>query len=142
MDKKRVLFICEFNSARSQMAEAFLNDLGQGVYEAHSAGMEPSRINPMVVETMQEIGYDLSRNKTQSVFDLYRDGELYEYVVTVCDPEVDDTCPVFAGITERLNWPFPDPVEAKGTDSEKLAYVRGVRDSIKARVEEFILYGK
>jgi len=138
MGVKKVLFVCQHNSARSQMAEAFLNDLGGGVFEAHSAGLEPGVINPHVVTVMQELGYDLSHNTTQSVFELYKAGKLYEVVVTVCDAEVESKCPIFPGLTLRLHWPFPDPSLARGTDEEVLEQIRTVRDNIRSAVERFI----
>jgi arsenate reductase len=139
MDKKRVLFICVHNSARSQMAEAFLNALAGDEYQAESAGLEPTRINPLVVEVMQEEGIDLSGKDTRSVFALFQEGRLFDHVVTVCDDASEKQCPLFPGVVVRAHWPFPDPAEAKGSHEEKLARVREIRDSIKARIQGFIL---
>ncbi len=138
MKKKRVLFVCIHNSARSQMAEAFLNQLGGDFFEAESAGLEPGKLNPFVVEVMKEIGYDISQNKTKSVFDLYKAGKTYDYVITVCDPEAAERCPIFPGKVERLHWGFKDPSSFQGTDEEKCAFTRTVRDEIQAAVEAFI----
>jgi len=138
MQKKRVLFVCVHNSARSQMAEAFLNDLAGDRFEGHSAGLEPGTLNPLAVEAMKEAGLDISGNKTKSVFDLYKRGELFSYVITVCDAEAAQRCPVFPGITTTLNWSFPDPAGFEGSWEERLARTRAVRDAVKARVEEFI----
>ena len=138
MDKKRVLFICRHNSARSQMAEEYLRSLGGEVFEAHSAGLEPTRVNPLVAEAMAEEGFNLSQNRTRSVFDLFRAGNLFEYVITVCSPEVEDKCPLFPGVTKRLNWPFPDPAAAEGSHEEQLEAVRKIRDDIKAKIGEFL----
>jgi len=138
MEKKRVLFVCIHNSARSQMAEAFLNRLGGDLFEAESAGLEPGQLNPVVVEVMKEIGYDLSQNKTKSVFDLYKAGKTYDYVVTVCDPEAAEKCPIFPGKVTRLHWGFKDPSSFRGSDEEKRAFTRQVRDEIKQAVEAFI----
>ncbi|HDQ26665.1 MAG TPA: arsenate reductase ArsC, partial [bacterium] len=87
MEKIRVLFVCIHNSARSQMAEAYLNALGGGRFEAESAGIEPGTLNPVVVEAMKADGIDISQNKTKAVFDFYKEGRLYNYVITVCDKE-------------------------------------------------------
>lgn len=138
MEKKRVLFVCIHNSARSQMAEAFLNRIGKEFFEAESAGLEPGKLNPFVVEVMAEIGYDLSQNKTKSVFDLYKAGKTYDYVITVCDPEAAERCPIFPGKVERLHWGFRDPSSFQGTDEEKRAFTRQVRDEIQRAVEEFV----
>lgn len=138
MHPTRVLFICQHNSARSQMAEAFLNTLGKGQFEAHSAGLEPTSVLPIVSRAMKEIGYDLSKKGTQSVFDLFKEGQLFEYVITVCDAEVDAACPVFAGVTERILWPFPDPAAIEGLEEDRLQAVRMIRDAIKAKIEEFV----
>lgn len=138
MMAKRVLFVCTHNSARSQMAEAFLNDLGKGRFEAESAGLEPRGINPYVIEAMQELGYDLKAKKSDSVFEFFKEGRLYSYVIYVCEKETEEKCPVFPGIQNRQHWPFPDPSSFTGTPEEILARVRLVRDAIRARIEDFI----
>ena len=135
--KKRVLFICGHNSARSQMAEAFLNQICGDVFEAHSAGLEPGKLNPIVVEVMQEIGIDLSGNQTKAVFDVFKSGKVFSYVITVCDETSAERCPIFPGITKRLHWSFPDPSTIQGTHEEKLARTREVRDSIKSKIEQW-----
>jgi len=137
-DKIKVLFVCIHNSARSQMAEKFLNELGGGKFFAESAGIEPGKLNPNVVKVMGEAGYDISKNETKSVFDFYKKGSLYSYVVTVCDPEAAEKCPLFPGPVKRMHWGFQDPSSAQGSDEEKLAFARKVRDQIKAKIEEFI----
>lgn len=136
--KKKVLFVCIHNSARSQMAETFLNSLGGELFEAQSAGFEPGNMNPLVVEVMREIGYDLSNNETNSVFDFFKEGRRYNYVITVCDEGAAQRCPLFPGITQRINWSFEDPSSFEGTYEEKLAKTRVVRDAVKAKVEEFL----
>ncbi|MEJ5247752.1 arsenate reductase ArsC [Caldilinea sp.] len=136
MDRKiKVLFVCVHNSARSQMAEAFLNALYGDRFEAMSAGLEPGVLNPYVVRAMQEVGIDISNAKTKSVFELYKAGYIYSYVITVCDPEAAERCPIFPGVTKRLHWSFPDPSQAKGSDEEKMAMVRSVRDAIRQQIE-------
>lgn len=138
MNPIRVLFICQHNSARSQMAEAFLNHYGRGRFTALSAGLEPTEINPLVIEAMREQDFDLSGNDVTDVFALYRTGELFQYVITVCSQEVEKKCPMFPGVTDRLNWPFPDPAKATGSHEDKLAATRVIRDDIKARIIRFI----
>jgi arsenate reductase len=135
MSRTRVLFICNHNSARSQMAEAFLQQIGGQDFEVESAGLEPTVINPLVVEVMQEVGIDLSGKMTRSVFDLYRQGRLYDYVITVCDDADEAKCPVFPGVARRWHWPFPDPAKVRGTRQEQLEQVRAIRDQIRQRVE-------
>ena len=135
--KKRVLFVCIHNSARSQMAEAFLNQICGDEFEAHSAGLEPGKLNPIVVEAMQEIGIDLSGNQTKGVFDYVKSGTLFAYVITVCDEASAERCPIFAGITKRLHWSFPDPSSVQGTHEEKLAKTHEVRDTIKSKIEQW-----
>jgi arsenate reductase len=131
MDKIRVLFVCVHNSARSQMAEAFLKQLAPERFEALSAGLEPGTLNPLVVEVMREIGIDISGNTTKSVFDFYKRGELFSYVITVCDGANGERCPVFPGITQRLHWDFPDPAAVTGPPAEKLKKISEIRDLIK-----------
>ena len=142
MKKTKVLFICVHNSGRSQMAEAYLKKIGGEKFEAESAGLEPAKeINPLVVAIMKEEGIDISGNKIQSVFDLFRTGKLYDHVITVCDGASEARCPVFAGITKRWNWPFPDPATAVGTDAEKLQKVREIRDMIKEKLRDVLQTG-
>src|SRR5215472_14226792 len=107
--KKKVLFVCIHNSARSQMAEAFLNQICCNDFEAHSAGLEPGKLNPVVVEAMNEIGLDISRNKTKSVDEAVKSGQNFPYVITVCDETSAERCPTFHGAGKRLHWSFPDP---------------------------------
>ena len=138
MSKTRILFVCIHNSARSQMAEAWLNHLGGERFEAESAGLEPGRLNPLVVQAMAEKGIDISRNQTKSVFDLLKAGQSYRYVVAVCDQEAAEKCPVFPGAGQRLHWPFPDPSAATGAPEEKLAKTREVRDLILDKIESWL----
>jgi arsenate reductase len=133
--KQRVLFICVHNSARSQMAEAFLGEICGDQFEAHSAGLEPGTLNPLAVEAMREIGIDISQRQTQSVFDVFKSGELFSYVITVCDETSAERCPIFPGLTKRLHWSFPDPAALIGTRGERLTGTRKIRDEIRARVE-------
>lgn len=135
--KKKVLFICIHNSARSQMAAAWLNYVCGETFEAESAGLEPGTLNPLVVEAMGEVGIDISKKKTQAVFDVFKSGKLFAYVVTVCDEASAERCPIFAGITTRLHWSFPDPSTLVGSHSEKLAEIRKIRDEIRCKVEEW-----
>jgi len=138
MTKTKVLFVCIHNSARSQMAEAYLNTLAGEHFYAESAGLEAGILNPFVVQVMKEDGIDISGNKIDSAFDLYKEGRSYDYVVAVCDAAKAEKCPVFPGVTSRLNWSFPNPADFTGTDAEILAATRLVRDQIKSKVEKFI----
>jgi len=138
MEKKRILFICVHNAARSQMAEAFLNDLGADFFEVYSAGFAPTSVNPLVIQVMKELDYDLSGSKTRSVFDIYKAGMLFDYVITVCRESVEEECPIFPGITKRLNWGFDDPAALRGTEDEKLQETRRIRDEIKSKIESWI----
>jgi arsenate reductase (thioredoxin) len=135
--KKKVLFVCIHNSARSQMAEAFLNQICSEEFEAHSAGLEPGKLNPTVVEVMQEISIDISGNQTKAVFDMIKSGEMFAYVITVCDEASAERCPIFPGVTTRLHWSFPDPSKFQGTHEEKLEQTREVRDAIKQQIEKW-----
>jgi len=129
--KIKVLFICQHNSGRSQIAEAYLRKFYGDHFEIESAGFEPAEeVNPMVVRVMAEVGFDLSDKRPQNVFELFKQGKLYEHVITVCH-DTESKCPVFPGITKRWHWPFPDPAAVKGTEAEKLEEVRKIRDMIK-----------
>src|SRR5438094_7505344 len=133
--KKRVLFICVHNSARSQMAEAWLNHTYGEYFEAQSAGLEPGALNPLTVQVMDEVGIDISNNKTQAVFDVFKSGQLFAYVITVCDETSAEKCPIFPGVTNRLHWSFPDPSALVGTQAERLEGTRKIRDDIRRRIE-------
>ena len=135
--KTKILFVCIHNSARSQMAEAFVNRYCGGQFEAESAGLEPGKLNPIVVEAMAEEGIDISKNETKAVWDLFRAGQLYGYVVTVCDETSAERCPIFPGNAIRVHWSFPDPSQFTGTHEEKLQGVRAVRDTIAAKIVEW-----
>jgi arsenate reductase len=135
MKKGKVLFVCIHNSARSQMAEAWLNFLYGDRFEAKSAGLEPGTLNPLAVTAMDEVGIDISQNKTKSVYDFFKQGELFSWVITVCDESAAERCPVFAGIVKRLHWSFPDPALLTGTAEEKMAAIREIRDDIKRKVK-------
>lgn len=135
MTKSRVLFVCIHNSARSQMAEAFVRHLCGATVEAESAGIEPGEMNPVVVEVMAEIGIDLSRATTKSVADVIASGRAFDTVVTVCDETNAERCPVVPGAGRRLHWGLPDPSALRGTPDERRAGTRTVRDAIRARVE-------
>ena len=132
MSPIKVLFLCVHNSARSQMAEAYLKKFGG------SAGLEPGKLNPLAIAVMQEEEIDISNNPTKDVFGMYKDGKLFNYVVTVCDAHNSERCPVFPGITTRIGWEFDDPSSFTGTQEEKLERTRVVRDQIKASVKQFI----
>lgn len=138
MDKKKVLFVCIHNSARSQMAEAFLNSLAGDRFEAESAGLEPGSLNPLAVEAMKEIGIDISGNRVKGVFEFIKSGKLFHYVITVCDETSGNRCPIFPGYAKRLHWNFPDPSALEGTHEEKLNKTREIRDQIRTVIEAWI----
>ncbi len=135
MRKAKILFICIHNSARSQMAEAFLNHLRGEEFVAESAGIEPGKLNPLVVEVMQEVGIDISHKQPRGVEVPLDAGTVYEYVITVCDETSAEQCPMFPGLGKRLHWSFPDPSALSGKREEKLAKIRSIRDEIKAKIE-------
>ena len=137
-DPIRVLFLCIHNSARSQMAEAYLKKFGGDRFHVESAGLEPGKLNPLAVEVMQEDGIDISGNPTKDVFEFFSSGKLFNYVVTVCDPEASESCPVFPGLIKKINWSFRDPSAFTGTQEEKIAQVRVVRNQIKEAVLNFV----
>ena len=140
MDKITVLFVCVHNSARSQMAEAFLKKYGGGRFEVESAGLEPGTLNQVVVDVMAEAGIDISHNKTKSVFDFYKQGKQYDYVITVCDESQSGTCPAFPGTGERLHWGFADPSQFQGSLEDTRRQTRVVRDQIEGKVKQWLAH--
>ncbi|HLP44897.1 MAG TPA: arsenate reductase ArsC [Candidatus Deferrimicrobium sp.] len=138
MENIKVLFLCVHNSARSQMAEAFLKAIGGERFEVESAGLEVGTLNPYAVQVMAEIGIDISKNRSKSVFEFIRTGRLFQYVITVCDEASAERCPIFPGFTRRLHWSFPDPALFTGTDEEKMMKTRSVRDQIRDRIARWL----
>jgi arsenate reductase (thioredoxin) len=134
MDKKKVLFICVHNAARSQMAAAWLQQIAGDKFEVESAGLEPGVLNPLAVAVMQETGIDISQNKTKSVWDLYKQGKRYHYVIAVCDESQAAKCPVFPGALNTIHWSFADPAGFQGTWEQKMEKTRVVRDEIKSKI--------
>ena len=138
MAKQKVLFVCVHNSARSQMAEELLRKLASDRFEVESAGIEPGKLNPVVIEILKEIGIDISHKQTQAVFDCVKSGKFYDYVITVCDETSAERCPIFPGIAKRLHWGFTDPSKFEGSWEEKIVKTRGVRDAIRQKIEGWL----
>ena len=134
----KIIFVCIHNSARSQMAEAFVNALAQGKIFAQSAGLTPGKLNPTVVAVMQDVGIDISRNQTKGIQEFIDRQEMFDYVVTVCDEASAQRCPTFPGKSQRLHWGFEDPSSIIGADEEKISRTRVIRDQIHLRVKEWI----
>jgi len=133
----RVLFLCTGNSARSQMAEAFLRKYGGGNFEAHSAGLEPKGMNPFTFKVMEEIGLDISSQKSKGVGE-YLGKMLFQHLITVCD-DADKNCPItWPGISNRMHWSFEDPAVFEGTDEEKLEKFRQIRDQIEQKIKDWL----
>jgi arsenate reductase len=138
MDRQRVLFLCTGNSARSQMAEAFLRKYGGEHFEAFSAGLEPKAINPLTIQVMSEAGVDVSGQRSKGINE-FLGKALFQYLITVCD-DAEKNCPtVWPGVNQRLHWSFEDPAKFEGTDGQKLAKFRQVRDLIDAKVKAWLV---
>lgn len=131
-NKKRVLFICTHNSARSHIAEGLMNSLLGYTHEAYSAGTEPYKINPLAVRAMAEIGIDISRHQSKSVEKFIK--HEFDYVVTVCD-HANEVCPFFPGGKNRIHQDFEDPAAFEGNEEDKMEVFRRVRDEIKEWIE-------
>jgi arsenate reductase len=134
--KRRVLFLCTHNSARSQMAEGLLRELGGDRFEVYSAGTEATSVRRLAIEAMGELGIDIAGQESTTLERYLR--EPFDAVITVCD-DANEACPVFFGARERLHWSFPDPSKATGTEEEQLAVYRSVRDAIRGRIERELL---
>jgi arsenate reductase len=135
---KRVLFICIHNSARSQMAEAYLNKFGGDQFFAESAGLEAGTLNPLAVQVMKEDGIEISENGTKAVDVFFNEGRQYDYVITVCDEANAARCPIFPGVHRKVNWSFNDPSSFTGTTEQKLAQTRQVRNQIREAIIDLI----
>jgi len=137
MQKTKVLFLCTGNSARSQMAEAFLRRRAGDLFEVHSAGLEPKGSKPFTVRVMQEIGYDLSEQRAKDVIE-YLGKVHFGYLITVC-AHAEEHCPkTFLGVSERIHWPVDDPAAFIGSEAETLQRFREARDEIAARIEAWL----
>jgi arsenate reductase len=132
-ERTKVLFLCTHNSARSQMAEGLLRYLAGDRFESHSAGTEATRVRPLAIRAMEEIGVDISGQESKTL-ERYQQ-EPFDYVITVCD-DANEACPFFPGAQSRLHWPFKDPSKAEGSEEERLAVFREVRDGMRRRIEE------
>ena len=133
--RRRVLFVCTGNSARSLMAEALLRSIGGDAFDVSSAGTQPKGVNPLTVQVLHEAGIEDLRLRSKSV-DEYA-GQAFDDVITVCD-DAKEACPVFPGDGRRLHWSFDDPAAATGSDEDRLATFRRVRDEIEARLRPFV----
>ena len=138
MKPVKVLFVCIHNSARSQMAEAFLNRSGNGGFTAESAGIEPGTLNPVVVEAMKQEGIDISGNKTKTVDAIIAAGKKFDYVITVCDETNAERCPVIPGTGKRIHFSFPDPSALGGSFEERLNKTIPIMLQIKSGIENWI----
>ena len=137
MSKQRILFLCTGNSARSQMAEAFLRKYAGEHFEAHSAGLEPAGLNPLTVKVMDEVGIDVSNQESKGV-ELYLGNTLFQYLITVCD-DADKNCPtIWPGVNTRMHWSFQDPARFEGSEEEKLARFRETRDLIEKKIKAWL----
>lgn len=136
--KKKVLFLCIHNSARSQMAEAYLKKFGGDRFHVSSAGLEKGQLNPLAIEVMLEEGIDISTNETTAVLDLLQQDKRFDIVITVCDAAHAEKCPVFPGVHKKIHWEFDDPSTFTGTPSDKLNQTRQVRNQIREAVQNFI----
>jgi len=136
MEKPRVLFLCTGNSARSQMAEAFLCKYGGDQFEVHSAGLDPTVINPYTVKVLEEIGIDTSGQYAKSL-ETYLGKVHFSYLITVCS-NAEERCPIFPGMGTRIHWPFEDPAAFQGTDEEKTEKFREIRNQIEEKIKGWI----
>lgn len=132
---QRVLILCTGNSARSQMAEGLLRALSNGTSDVFSAGSKPSHVNPLAIQVMYEIGIDISGQRSKHLNEYI--GTPFDYVITVCD-QAAETCPIFPGKAQRIHWSFPDPAAVEGSEDERIAAFRTVRDSIEVRFREWL----
>ena len=136
---KKVLFVCIHNSARSQIAEALLKKYGEDLFEVESAGFEPAPINPLAIEILKrEEEIDISNNTSDAVFDLFKQGKHFKYVIAVCDQGNAQKCPIFPGMNFKLHWSFEDPNLVRGSEIEKYHKVKDIYLSIKQEVLKFI----
>jgi arsenate reductase len=131
MNKKRVLFLCAGNSARSRMAEGFLQHMAGDRFEVFSAGVKPTQVNPLAIKVMAEAGVDISKHRSKSAMEFI--GRQFDYIITVCD-NAKQTCPVFPGKHEKIHRDLEDPAEAQGSEEERMVVFRKIRDEIRKKI--------
>ena len=131
----RVLILCTGNSCRSQMAQGLFSHLSNGTYDAYSAGVSPTTVNPLAIRAMREIDIDISHHTSDSI-DLYLNRD-FDLVITVCD-NAKENCPIFPGAKNMRHWPFEDPADAQGTEEERMRVFRKVRDEIRDKIANFL----
>lgn len=137
MSRQRVLFLCTGDSARSQMAEAFLLKYARDIFETHSAGLKPKGVNPLTVKVMNEVGIEIS-NQTSKGIEIFLGKTLFQYLITVCDDADKNLPTVWPGVNTRMHWSFEDPAKFEGTEVEKLAKFREVRDLIENKIRGWV----
>lgn len=136
--KYSVLFVCIHNSARSQMAEAFLREIAGDYFTVASAGLEAGCLNPLVTRAMGEIGLDISAQSTDDIKSVIQRGDRFDYVITVCDAVNAQRCPIVPGTMQKLHWGFQDPAALSGDEEERMEQVRVIREQIREQVCAFI----
>ncbi len=136
--RKKIMFVCIHNSARSQMCEAFVRHYADDRFAAYSSGIEAGHLNPLVVQAMEEIGISMQGHYAKPAQDFADGHEAFDYVVTVCDESNAERCPIFPATGEPSHWPFPDPSALSGTDAEKLAGIRIIRDAIQQTIRRWL----
>jgi arsenate reductase (thioredoxin) len=136
MKKPKVLFLCTHNSARSQMAEAFLRKFAGDRFDAYSAGFEPTELHPFTKRVMEEIGFDMSGHQAKALKQ-FLGRTLFTYLITVCQRK-EDECPIFPGTSIRLDWSFEDPDAFEGSEEEKLAKFRETRDKMGLQIQSWL----
>lgn len=135
-ERRRILFVCTGNSARSQMAEGWARRLARGQFEIFSAGTAPRGLNPLAIEVMKEKGIDISWQRSKSLSEV---PDQADYVITLC-ADADAACPVLSARWKRLAWRLPDPAQAEGTAEDRTGAFRAVRDEIERRLREFLAH--
>ena len=135
---KKVLFICRYHEGRSPMAEAFLKKYGEGKFDVYSAGLEERGVDPLVEKAMEEKGLDVSNISKKPLKDYIRDSAYFGYVISLCDRNEEEDCPIYPGTPHREHWPIEAPDRKAGTEEERLGRIREIRDEIEEKVLQFI----
>lgn len=131
----RVLFLCTHNAARSQMAEALLRHVGGERFDVQSAGTEVTRVHPLAVRAMADVGIDIAEARSKHLREFINDD--FDYVITVCD-RASESCPVFPGGPQRVHWSFTDPSAAEGSEEQRYRAFARVRDEIMLRLRTWV----
>jgi len=146
MERKKILFVCTYHGARSRIAEEFAKQIAPEKIDAYSSCFDPRKISPLPIDVMGEVGIDLPAESPKLIFNRHKEGDVFDYVISICHEVSTDECPLFkksidvlyAEMAETISWSIPDFKSLTGTEEERKAGAREIRDKIKSEIISFL----